>query len=79
MTDGEQVADIVAFKKMLLGRENDVARCLAEKLLAYSSGRVLEPIDRGEVNRIVEKMSPQGYRLRDLVHLVTQSEVFLNK
>jgi len=79
MTNGEQVADIVAFKKMLLGRENDVARCLAEKLLAYSSGRVLEPIDRGEVNRIVEKMSPQGYRLRDLVHLVVQSEVFLTK
>ena len=79
MTSGEEVADIVAFKKMLLGREKDVVRCLAEKMLTYASGRVLEPTDRGEVDRIVDQLNGQGRRLRDLVKLVVQSDVFLTK
>ena len=79
MTSGEEVADIVAFKKMLLARQKDVTRCLAEKMLTYASGRVLEPIDRGEVDRIVDQLQVQGNGLRDLVKLVVQSDVFLTK
>jgi hypothetical protein len=79
MASGEQIADIVAFKKMLLNREKDVSRCLAEKLLTYASGRVLEPTDRGEVDRIVAELQTGGNRLRDLVHLIVQSDVFLTK
>ena len=52
LVSGQKLDDIVAFKKMLLSREQDVTRCLTEKLLTYSSGRVLEPVDRGEVNRL---------------------------
>jgi len=79
MTSGEKVDDIVAFKQMLLRREEDVMRCLAEKMLAYASGRVLEVTDRGEVDRIVEQLKGQGQGLRDLVKLVVQSDVFLTK
>jgi len=76
---GEEIKDIVAFKKLLLTREKDVARSLTEKLLTYSSGRILEPTDRGEVDSIVDKLGKQGNRLRDLIRLVVQSEVFLTK
>ena len=79
MNNGEKVADIVAFKKMLLRREEDVMRCLAEKMLAYASGRVLEVTDRGEVDRIVEELKGQRQGLRELVKLVVQSDVFLTK
>ena len=48
-------------------------------MLAYATGRLLEADDRGEVNRIVSEMKQNGNRLRDLVHLVVQSELFLNK
>ena len=74
-----EVADIIAFKKMLLEREHLVARCLTEKMLSYGSGRLLEPGDRGEVDRITTDLAEKGNGLRDLVHLVVQSDLFLNK
>jgi hypothetical protein len=76
---GRKMADIIEFKKMLMSRKQQVARCLTEKMLAYSSGRILEPTDRGEVDKIVAKLKAKGNGLRDLIHLVSQSEVFLTK
>ena len=79
LSTGRKMADIVEFKKMLLTRKDQVARCLTEKLLTYSSGRILEPTDRGEVDRIVSKLKEKGDGLSDLIHLVVQSDVFLTK
>ena len=79
MANGREVKDLVEFKAMLLEREPQVVHCLTEKMLAYATGRLLEADDRGEVNRIVSEMKQNGNRLRDLVHLVVQSELFLNK
>ena len=79
MSDGRKVEDIVAFKKFLLTRETDITRCLTQKLLTYGSGRILEPVDRGEVDRIVVELAAQSGGIRDLIKLVVQSEVFLDK
>jgi len=79
LPDGNRLDDIVAFKQMLLKREPDFARCLTEKMLTYATGRRLEPIDRGEVNKITTALAKNGNRLRDLVHLVATSEIFLRK
>ena len=79
LSNGDQLADIVAFKQMLLNREPDFARCLTEKMLTYATGRRLEPFDRGEINRITTALAENGNRLRDLVHLVATSEIFLQK
>jgi hypothetical protein len=79
MANGKEIKDIVAFKQMLLGREEQVTRCLTEKLLTYSTGRVLEPADRGDVDKIVEQLNAQKGGLRDLVKLVATSEIFLTK
>ena len=79
MADGREVNDIVAFKQLLLTREQDVTRSLTQKLLTYASGRILEPIDRGEVDRIVAEFETQSGGLRDLIKLVVTSRVFLNK
>jgi hypothetical protein len=73
------LADIVELKKMLIKQEQQVARCLAEKLLAYSSGRILEPTDRGDVDEIVLQLQADGNRIRDLIKLIVQSHVFLTK
>jgi hypothetical protein len=48
-------------------------------MLTYATGRKLEAIDRGEVNRIVQELAGNGAHLRDLVHLVVQSDIFLKK
>ena len=64
---------------MLLERKELVIRCLANKMLTYATGRQLEAADRGEVDRILDKLSKKENRLRDLVNLVVQSELFLSK
>ncbi|MDA1141568.1 MAG: DUF1592 domain-containing protein [Planctomycetota bacterium] len=79
MSTGGTVEDVVAFKKMLISRKDQVARCLTEKMLTYASGRILEPTDRGQVDDIVEKLKAKGDGLRDLVHLVARSDLFLTK
>jgi len=56
-----------------------VIRCLTEKMLIYATGRKLEALDRGEVDRIVKELAGKENRLRDLVFLVATSEIFLSK
>ena len=79
MANGRAVKDIVEFKQMLLTREKEVTRCLTEKLLSYSSGRLMEPVDRGEIDRIVIDLNETKGGVRDLIKNVVQSEIFLNK
>ena len=79
MANGRELKDLADFKAMLLEREPQVTRCLTEKLLSYATGRKIEATDRGEVNRITAELARGGNRLRDLIHQVVQSELFLNK
>jgi hypothetical protein len=79
LAEGSEIKDIVEFKQMLLKREDFVTRCIAAKMLSYATGRIMEPGDRGEMDRIVAKLKGKGNGLRDLVHLVVQSDIFLNK
>jgi hypothetical protein len=79
LSNGREINDLGAFKAMLLEREHQVVHCLTEKMLSYASGRLLEVGDRGEINKIVSALDQNGNKLRDLVHLVVQSDVFLNK
>ncbi|MDA7865986.1 DUF1585 domain-containing protein, partial [Akkermansiaceae bacterium] len=72
-------ADIVDFKKMLKEREPRIVQCLTEKMLTHATGRRLEATDRGEINRIIRDLGKNQNRLRDLVHLVVKSDLFLNK
>ncbi len=79
LANGTEVNDIVALKSMLVENESQVVRGLTRKLLAYSSGRVLEPVDRGEVEKIVATLDKSGNHLKDLIKQVVISDIFLSK
>ena len=79
LPNGRQVNNLTEFKALLLERESQVVRCLTEKMLTYATGRLLEAGDRAAVDRIMKDLEKGGNRLRDLIHLVVQSELFLNK
>jgi len=79
LTNGREIKDLAEFKTMLMERESQVAHCLTEKMLTYATGRLLEAGDRGEIDQITAELKKDGNRLRDLVHLVVQSKLFLNK
>jgi len=76
---GRKLDDIDALKKWLLERETQVTRNLVDKLLTYATGRMMEPTDRGAVDAIVAELAATHGGLRDLIHLVAQSETFWNK
>ncbi len=71
--------DVAGFKKALLEHREQFARCLVDKLLIHALGRELEVTDRPYVRQIVETSAANGYRLRDLVLLCAESEIFRRK
>ena len=77
LSNGTEIGDIIAFKKMLMERKELVVRCLTQKMLTYATGRKLEAVDRGEVDRITAELARRDNRLRELVRLVVKSGIFL--
>jgi len=78
LPDGRTVSDIDGLKQLLLEREEQVVRNIVGKMLTYATGRLLTAGDRGEVERIVTALRPDGYRLRDLIHLVAESPLLFS-
>ena len=60
-------------------RREQFARCLVEKLLVHALGRELGVADRPHVRRIVETAAADGYRLRDIILLCVESDLFTQK
>jgi hypothetical protein len=79
LTTGSKFANMAEFQKILLAGQDRVARCVAEKLLIFATGRPMGFSDRSEIDKLVAQSKAKGYGLRDLIHAVVQSEVFRSK
>ncbi len=77
LSSGREIKDIIEFKSMLMERKELVVRNLAKKMLTYSTGRRLEAVDRGELDRITAELGKKDNRLRELIRLVVKSDIFL--
>jgi hypothetical protein len=78
LSNGESIADIVEFKQMLKRRRIQIVQCLASKMLTYAIGRRLETLDRGDMDQIVKALGGEDARLRDMVHEIVKSDLFLH-
>jgi hypothetical protein len=63
-------------RDVLRTRRDAFARCLAEKMLTYATGRGLDRSDRRAVDRIVARLARDGYRFSALVLAVVESQPF---
>ncbi len=79
LADGRKFANIEDIKKLLLTRQEAVARNLANNLFTYATGAGITFADRGEVQTILEHAQPHAYGLRTLIHEIVQSRLFQNK
>jgi len=78
--DGKAFADLKEFKqKVLLADPEAFTLALTRKLAAYGSGRAMGFSDRAELQRIAGQTFTHGNGLRDLLHNLIQSEIFLTK
>lgn len=77
--DGVAFSNIDEFKKLLLRDKPLIARALANKLMAYATGRAPQVTDQPAVETIVKKLEQHHYGLRTLIHEIVQSELFQQK
>ncbi len=76
---GKQFQDVVGLKEILVQQQDQFAKAVTEKLLAYAIGRHTEATDRPHVEAILSKARDDGYRLRDIIERVVLSEPFRSK
>jgi hypothetical protein len=76
MPDGAAFNGPAELKQVLLAREEEFSRCLADKMLAYALGRGTTSADRRVVHDLVEKMAADGHKLSRLILEVASSEPF---
>jgi len=79
LTDGRKFKNIDDFKQLLIEREDQVSRNLAQNLLIYATGAGIQFADRDVVETILTRLKSQGGGLRTLVHEIVLSQTFQNK
>ena len=73
---GEAFRTFPQFRKLLVARQDQFDRCLAEKLMTYALGRELEIGDRPSVDNILAELERTKGGLEDLIRLVVLSKPF---
>ena len=77
--EGEPFAGIRDFKRLLMKKEDQVARHFLNQLIAYSTGAEIQFADRDERDRMLRELRADGYGVRSMIHAVVQSEMFRRK
>ena len=77
--DGHVYQDFRAYRDYLATHDDRLARAFASKLLIFATGRELGFSDRPELDRIVHDVAKNKHRVRDLLHRIINSQIFLNK
>ncbi len=75
---GKSFTTPTELKAIIATRKEDVARNLTEKLLAYALCRPLEGYDQIVVDRLMESIAADDFRMHTLVSEVVSSYPFLN-
>lgn len=75
----QKFAEIRELKQLILKDERQVARNLVRQLLVYATGAPVKFGDRPELEAILDQTAANGYRVRDLIHAIVESELFQTK
>jgi hypothetical protein len=74
--DGREFKNIDDFKKLLMEREDQVARNVTRNLLVYATGAGIQFADRDVIEKLLARVKSQEGGLRALVHEIVQSQTF---
>ena len=80
LSDGTHLKDIGDLKKYLLNKkEEKFTRGFVERMCSYALGRTLGYVDRDGVDKIYVQFKKEGYKLANLIVIISQSELFRRK
>jgi hypothetical protein len=76
---GKRFSSPKELKAIIAARRHDVARNLTEKFLAYALCRQLEGYDEIVVDRLMESIAKDGYRMQTLITEIVSSYPFTHR
>ena len=79
LRDGDTFSDIHDLKRILLANPRQLARNLLHRLIVYSTGTPVRFSDREVIEQALDRCKPNEYRVRDLIHALVQSRIFLGE
>ncbi|MDA0284836.1 MAG: DUF1585 domain-containing protein, partial [Planctomycetota bacterium] len=79
LQDGQPFANIHDLKQVLAEDPRQLARNLLGQLTVYSTGIPVRFSDRAEIEVILDACADNQYRVRDLLHSLIQSRIFLGQ
>jgi uncharacterized protein DUF1588/uncharacterized protein DUF1585 len=79
LADGRRFQDVRELKQCLMRDSRQLARNLLERLVVHATGAPIGFSDRPVIDQMLARQEASGYRVRDLIHEIVQSEMFLNK
>jgi hypothetical protein len=77
LRDGRSFQGIADLKALLLSEPRQLARNLLHQLTTYATGTPVRFSDRRVIEKILDPCHDDGYRMRDLIHGLVQSRIFL--
>ncbi|MFO0923578.1 MAG: DUF1592 domain-containing protein [Pirellulales bacterium] len=79
LIDGRSFRNIDEYKSILLEDKEQIARNLAEKLLAYATGSTPSISDKPEMEAIIRRVRDANYGFKSMIHEIVQSHLFQTK
>jgi hypothetical protein len=74
---GEAFKDIHELKRLLAANPRQLAKNLLEHLTLHATGTPVGFADREEIEAILDACAANGFRVKDLIHALVQSRIFL--
>ena len=79
LANGKNFASIYELKKLLIEDERAIAKNLLQQLVIYATGAPMRFSDRVEVDRILDRLAKDEYRVKSMIAEIVTSELFLCK
>ena len=77
LLDGRRFQNIRDLKAILASNPRQLARNLLHQFTLYATGTPVRFADRTEIESLLDACGTDGYRVRDLLHALVQSKIFL--
>ncbi len=79
LADGRSFNNVEELKRLMLSDERLIARNLVSQLTTYATGSKIYFSDRSSIEKILDRCQQNGYAVRDLIHEIVLSDMFLHK
>ncbi|HUP80083.1 MAG TPA: DUF1588 domain-containing protein, partial [Pirellula sp.] len=79
LANGKMFSSIFELKKLLIEDERTIAKNLLQQLIVYATGSQMRFSDRVEVERILDRLATDDYRVKSMITEIVTSDLFLYK